>query len=113
MVLDTSGAAETDDPETFETKSEPSFLDSETEYFKNLHKWEIISTRILKQGYWSRLGDLAKAIHSLPDDVSAMFQRLEKSASLTIEEELRFTYYKEFIRTALGASVVRLDEIRV
>ena len=74
-------------------------------------KWANMANGILRRTYWSRLGDLVKVLTKLPDDVDAIFQRLEADMKIEIDAATRLNYYKSFTRAALGASVVRTDEV--
>jgi hypothetical protein len=80
---------------------------------RQFKKWEQFASLVLKRGYWSRLGDLAKTLQSLPEDVEAIYIRVEKVAHVQLDPEVRLQYYKEFTRTALGSSVLRFSEVEV
>jgi hypothetical protein len=76
--------------------------------------WERFASRVLKEGYWSRLGDLAKTLNALPVEIEAIFQRIEKNwptGHFPINSETRLRFYKEFTRTALGSTVLRFNEV--
>lgn len=74
-------------------------------------KWEKLTNNLLQRSNWSRLGDFAKALCTLPEDVSQMFEQYEKEFSINLDDATRLNYYKEFVRSALGASVLRIDEV--
>jgi hypothetical protein len=76
--------------------------------------WERFAARSLRKGYWSRLGDLAKTLNELPEDIELIFQRIEKnwpSGNFSIDSNTRLQFYKEFTRTALGSTVLRFNEV--
>ena len=77
------------------------------------NKWEKLCNNLLQRSNWSRLGDFAKALCTLPEDVTLMFERYEKENAITLDDGTRLTYYKEFIRAALGAQVLRIDEVHL
>ena len=73
--------------------------------------WENLSAQLLKKGYWSRLGDLAKVLKQLPDDVVAIYERVEASRTTKLDDAAKLQYYKDFIRVALGATSLHIDEV--
>ena len=73
--------------------------------------WEKMTSLLLKRCSWSRLGDLAKALCKLPVDVAIIFENHERAMNVSLDEKERLTYYKEFMRSALGATVLRFDEV--
>jgi hypothetical protein len=79
------------------------------------HKsWSHLSGNLLKTNYWCRLGDLAKALNKLPDDVAIMFEENARNENVaSLNEEAQLSYYKEFTRTALGATVIHISEVRI
>lgn len=79
--------------------------------FGPLQNWDNIVSRMLKHGYWSRLGDLAMNLNTVPPDIEAIFDRLQKKLSSNVDKDTRLQWYKEFIRTGLGSSVLRFAEV--
>jgi hypothetical protein len=76
--------------------------------------WERFASNALRKGYWSRLGDLAKTLNALPEEIEAIFQRIQKnwpSGQFPIDDETKLQFYKEFTRTALGSTVLRFNEV--
>ena len=74
-------------------------------------KWEKLTSGLLQRCNWSRLGDFAKALSKLPDDVELLYEKCEKESGVTFDGPTRLKFYKEFVRSALGASVLRIDEV--
>jgi hypothetical protein len=73
--------------------------------------WETFTARLLRHGYWSRLGDLAKSLNALPEDIAIIYDRIQKNMTYKMDKETRLQYYKEFTRTALGSAVLRFNEV--
>ena len=73
--------------------------------------WEKFSARLLRHGYWSRLGDLAKSLNAMPDDIAVIYDRIQKNMTYKMDPATRLRYYKEFTRTALGSMVLRFSEV--
>ena len=78
---------------------------------RQFQNWETLTARLLRTGYWSRLGDLAKSLNTLPDDIETIYNKLGKNMENQIESDKRLLFYKEFIRTALGSMVLRFAEV--
>ena len=74
-------------------------------------KWANLVGNLLKRNNWSRLGDLAKVLSKVPDDVAMMFDWNEKAKGLILDEETRLKFYKEFTRSALGANMLHFEEV--
>jgi hypothetical protein len=74
-------------------------------------KWANMVAVLMKKTNWSRLGDLAKVLSKVPEDIAAMFDVYEKEKGLTIDDDVRLKYYKDFTRAALGASVLHFDDV--
>ena len=74
-------------------------------------KWEHFASSLLKRGYWSRLGDLARTLNTLPDDIITIFSNLEEKHQMKIDEATKLKYYKDFTRVALGATMLHIDEV--
>jgi hypothetical protein len=121
-------ARETIAPVLGSSEVEEDFEEQETENIKKMQNiailntaalkpnqhWERFASKALRQGYWSRLGDLAKTLSALPEDVEAIFQRIQKnwpSGNFPIDSDTRLQFYKEFTRTALGSTVLRFNEV--
>jgi hypothetical protein len=111
----------THDTEVFENNSHREYLQAENHgdaltilaSSRNHKTWGRLTGSLLKTSNWSRLGDLAKTLSSLPDDVAAMFEANAKKENVTsLDETTQLTFYKEFIRTALGATVIHVSEVR-
>ena len=81
---------------------------AETRQFK---KWENFSGKLLKKENWGRLGQLAKAFTHLPEDVAAMFDKLEKKSKFVIEQQMRLFYYQDFTRAALGSTTLHFRDV--
>ena len=73
--------------------------------------WEKLTSNLLQRSNWSRLGDFARALCTLPEDVNIMFEKYEKEFAVNLDDATRLSYYKEFVRAALGAFVLRIDEV--
>mmetsp|Transcript_39233 Transcript_39233/g.103822 ORF Transcript_39233/g.103822 Transcript_39233/m.103822 type:complete len:274 (-) Transcript_39233:156-977(-) len=73
--------------------------------------WAKLSYGLLKHSYWSRLGDLAKRLNKVPDDVEQYFTKIEKSLGIEVDFDSRLQYYKEFVRATLGATVLRFSDV--
>ena len=78
---------------------------------RKYQNWESLTARLLRTGYWSRLGDLAKSLNALPEDIESIFNKLGKNMEHQIDSVLRLHIYKDFIRTALGSMVLRFGEV--
>jgi hypothetical protein len=76
-----------------------------------VERWGKFSTTIVKQGYWSRLGNLTKSLTSVPDDIASMYNAFEAKIPVKLNEELRLMYYTEFTRIALGSTTVHFRDV--
>ena len=76
-----------------------------------VEQWGRFSFALLKQGYWSRLGNLTKVLSTLPQNVVVIFDEIELQSPIKLDAELRLSYYKEFTRTALGATTLHLRDV--
>ncbi len=74
-------------------------------------KWESFTSRIVKKGNWARLSCLAKTLITLPDDVTAMFDKSEKAYSTMLSEATKVHYFKQFVRAAAGQNFLSLEEV--
>jgi hypothetical protein len=74
-------------------------------------KWEKLVTVLLKQNCWNMLGDFAKALSKLPDDVLVIFQAHEKATGIKLDETQRLRFYKEYVRSAHGGTMLRFEEV--
>ena len=54
---------------------------------------------------------MAKALTHLPDDVTAIFDRVEKKSKFTIEHELRLRYYQDFTKAAMGSTTLHFRDV--
>ena len=73
--------------------------------------WEKITSHLLKHDCWSRLGDLAKKISSLPKEVCVLYERVEAKYTTKLDEATKLQFYKEFVRTTLGASMLHTEKV--
>ena len=80
---------------------------------KSASKWSTLTSAILKKGNWARLGQLAKSLNSLPEDVAAIFDKLEKKSKVTMNSETRLLYYQDFTRSALGSTTLHSQEVEL
>jgi hypothetical protein len=78
---------------------------------KTAERWHRISQKTLKQGYWSRLGNLSKTMDSLPQDVEAIYQEFEGRTSVRLNAESRLMYYTDFTRAALGSTTLHYRDV--
>ena len=76
-----------------------------------VYNWERFASSLLKSGNWARLGQLAKSMNILPDDISGIFDKLEKNSTITLDHEKRLLYYQDFTRSALGSTTLHSREI--
>jgi hypothetical protein len=76
----------------------------------HVEQWGRISSAILKQGYWSRLENLARSLLHLPDEIASIYDEFEAKIPIKLNEEKRLMYYTEFTRaaSALGSTTVML-----
>jgi hypothetical protein len=74
-------------------------------------RWGEFSLAILKQGYWSRLGNLTKSLNQLPDDIASTYNEFEAKIPIRLNEEMRLMYYAEFTRIAFGSTTVHFREV--
>ncbi len=72
--------------------------------------WERVTSRLLKQKSWSRLGSLGVTLTSLPDDINQLFDNLQRQNGIAIDGETRLSYFKNFSRTALGADTLHFKK---
>ena len=77
----------------------------------SVEKWDRLSTCMLKQGYWNRLGNLTKSLDSLPPDIGEMFAEIEERTPVRLNAEQRLMYYAEFTRTALGSTTLHFRDV--
>ena len=80
---------------------------------KSDSKWSTLTSAILKKGNWARLGQLAKSLNSLPDDVAAIFDKLDKKSKVSMNSETRLRYYQDFTRSALGSTTLHSREVEL
>jgi hypothetical protein len=73
--------------------------------------WGKLASSILKQGYWSRLGNLAKSLTTLPDDIVAIYDEIEARIPIKLNESVRLMYYTEFTRMALGSTSCHFRDV--
>ena len=78
---------------------------------RHFQKWEKITSSLLKRGNWARLGQLAKSLNILPDDVSEIFNKIEKTTTITLNHDQRLLYYQDFTRSALGSTTLHSKEV--
>ena len=76
-------------------------------------RWQDLTSVLLQRNSWSRLGNFAKALSKLPADVGIVCNRWERELGITLDDATRLSYYREFMRSALGATVMRIEEVRV
>ena len=76
-------------------------------------RWENLTSVLLQRTSWSRLADFAKALSKLPEDVGVVCKRWERELGVALDDATRLSYYREFMRTALGATVMRIEEVRI
>jgi hypothetical protein len=74
-------------------------------------RWASISSSILKQDYWRHVGNLAKLLNTLPDDISSIYDEIELRSTVKLNHESRLMYYTEFTRIALGATAVHFKDV--
>jgi hypothetical protein len=77
----------------------------------SVEKWDHLSAAMLKQGYWSRLGNLTKSLDTLPLDIDEMFDELEGRTTVRMNSEQRLMYYAEFTRAALGSTTLHFRDV--
>eukprot|EP00291_Cryptomonas_curvata_P019088 CAMPEP_0172177164 /NCGR_PEP_ID=MMETSP1050-20130122/15269_1 /TAXON_ID=233186 /ORGANISM="Cryptomonas curvata, Strain CCAP979/52" /LENGTH=380 /DNA_ID=CAMNT_0012849623 /DNA_START=228 /DNA_END=1366 /DNA_ORIENTATION=- len=73
--------------------------------------WARFSSSILKRGYWNRLGNLAKSLTTLPDDITAIYDEIEARIPVKLNEDVRLMYYTEFTRLALGSTSCHFRDV--
>jgi hypothetical protein len=76
-----------------------------------VERWDRFSQSILKQGYWSRLGNLTKSLVSLPHDIEAIYNEIEERSPVRLNAGLRLMYYSEFTRAALGSTTLHFKDV--
>ena len=76
-----------------------------------MEHWDRLSTSILKQGYWNRIGNLTRSFDSLPPDIEAMFNEIEERNPVRLNADQRLIYYAEFTRTALGSTTLHFRDV--
>ena len=74
-------------------------------------KWIKFAKSLHSRSSTCRLGDLVQILTKLPDDINFLFQRLETTMKIEFDVDTRLKYYKEFTRAALGAFVMRAEEV--
>ena len=74
-------------------------------------KWDHLSTTMLKQGYWNRLGNLTKPLDTLPLDIDEIFDEVEGRSAVRLNADQRLMYYAEFTRTALGSTTLHFRDV--
>jgi hypothetical protein len=92
-------------------ESNPNFLAVAPRLSPAYQRWENFSSSLLKRGYWSRLGDLARTLNTLPEDIRTIFVTMEQKHDIRLDEGTKLQYYKDFTRTALGATMLHVDEV--
>ena len=78
---------------------------------RSMEHWDRLSTSILKQGYWNRIGNLTRSFDSLPPDIEAMFNEIEERNPVRLNADQRLIYYAEFTRTALGSTTLHFRDV--
>jgi hypothetical protein len=75
--------------------------------------WGRLATRLVKHNSWSQIGKLGSTLTltSLPDDVSKLFDDLEREHGTVIDTESRLSYYKDFCRAALGSAILHIKRV--
>ena len=76
-------------------------------------KWEKIAGALLKKGNWARLGQLAKSLSTLPEDIAAIFEGIEKRSKVKMTSEVRLQYYQDFTRSALGSTTLHSRDVEI
>jgi hypothetical protein len=76
-----------------------------------VERWDRFSQSILKQGYWSRLGNLTKSLASLPFDIEVIYNEIEERSSVRLNAGQRLMYYTEFTRAALGSTTLHFRDV--
>jgi hypothetical protein len=76
-------------------------------------KWSALASAILKKGNWARLGQLAKSLNSLPEDVAEIFDKLETKSKIVMNNETRLQYYQDFTRSALGSTTLHSRDVEL
>jgi hypothetical protein len=72
--------------------------------------WERVTSRLLKNKSWSRLGRLGVTLTALPDDINQLFNNLQLENGVVIDEETRLSYFKNFSKAALGAATLHFKK---
>jgi hypothetical protein len=76
-----------------------------------VERWSILCQSVLKDNYWSRLGNLTKPMTSLPSDIESIFLDIEVRSSVRLNAETRLMYYAEFTRAALGSTTLHFKDV--
>ncbi len=77
---------------------------------RQYRRWEKLASSVLKKGNWARLGQLAKSLNNIPEDVAAIYEKLEKKTKVVVAYESRLQYYQDFTRSALGSTTLHFRE---
>ena len=85
--------------------------DGENMHMETVQQWGRFSSSALKQGYWSRLGNLAKSLTTLPEDIAAIYDEIEARIPIKLNEDMRLMYYAEFTRLALGSTSCHFRDV--
>jgi hypothetical protein len=85
--------------------------DEENMHIDTVQQWGRFSSAVLKQGYWSRLGNLSRSLTTLPDDITAIYDEIEARTPIKLNEDVRLMYYSEFTRLALGSTSCHFRDV--
>jgi hypothetical protein len=76
-----------------------------------LERWGKISSSILKENHWRHVGNLARLLSTLPDDISRIYDEIESRSTFKLNKNSRLMYYTEFTRIALGATAIHFKDV--
>jgi hypothetical protein len=76
-----------------------------------VERWDHLAQCVLKNGYWSRLGNLTRYMNTLPGEVKAIYDELEERSPIKLNPDSQLMYYTEFTRSARGSTNLHFKDV--